>query len=99
MDEINTTTNPIIFQAPNGALELQTDTEVETIWANLDQISQLFNRDKSVISRHIKNIFKEEELDREVVVAFFATTTNYGAIEGKTQTKINPNLPTNSSIT
>jgi len=75
MDEINKTTNPIIFQTNNGALELRTDTEVETIWANLDQISQLFNRDKSVISRHIKNIFKEEELEKEVVVAFIATTT------------------------
>ena len=87
MDEINTTMSPIIFQSSNGALELRTDIEIETIWANLDQISQLFNRDKSVISRHIKNIFKEEELNREVVVAFFATTTSHGAIEGKTQTK------------
>ncbi len=87
MNEINTNTNSIIFQASNGALELRTDSDIETIWASLDQISHLFNRDKSVISRHIKNIFKEEELEREVVVAFFATTTEHGAIKGKYQTK------------
>ncbi len=87
MNEIKAVTNSIIFQTNNGYLELKTDSNIETIWANLDQISQLFNRDKSVISRHIKNIFKEEELVREVVIAFFATTTEHGAIKGKTQTK------------
>lgn len=87
MNEIKAVTNSIIFQTNNGSLELKTDSNIETIWANLDQISQLFNRDKSVISRHIKNIFKEEELVREVVIAFFATTTEHGAIKGKTQTK------------
>jgi len=76
-----------IFQADNGALELRTDVSRETIWANLDQIAVLFNRDKSVISRHIKNIFREKELQQEVVVAKFATTTLHGAIKGKTQTK------------
>lgn len=76
-----------VFQAENGALELRTDRGNDTVWANLEQISALFGRDKSVISRHIKNIFKEEELNKEVVVAFFATTTQHGAIKGKTQTK------------
>nr|WP_223157445.1 RhuM family protein [Sulfurovum sp. bin170] len=47
----------------------------------------LFNRDRSVISKHIKNIFKEEELEEKVVCANFAHTTQHGAIEGKTQTK------------
>jgi death-on-curing family protein len=87
MNEINPTLDFIIFQTTNGALELKTDTNIETIWANLDQIAQLFERDKSVVSRHIKNIFNEEELEREVVVANFATTTEHGAIQGKTQTK------------
>lgn len=67
-----------IYQAKNGALELRKDADMETIWANLDQISKLFGRDKSVISRHIKNIFKEEELQRNSVVAFFATTASDG---------------------
>jgi hypothetical protein len=64
MNEINPTSDFIIFQTTNGALELKTDTNIETIWANLDQIAQLFERDKSVVSRHIKNILKEEELER-----------------------------------
>ena len=78
MNEIKAVTNSIIFQTNNGSLELKTDSDIETIWANLDQISQLFNRDKSVISRHIKNIFKEEELDKNSTVAFFATVQKEG---------------------
>lgn len=77
----------IVFQAENGALELRTDADQDTVWANLDQIAMLFERDKSVISRHLKNIFKEEELNKDEVVAFFATTTPHGALKGKTQTK------------
>ena len=76
-----------VFQAENGALELRADEAKDTVWANLEQISVLFDRDKSVISRHISNIFKEEELNKDMVVAFFATTTQHGAIKGKTQTK------------
>ncbi|UUV21335.1 virulence protein RhuM/Fic/DOC family protein [Paenimyroides aestuarii] len=77
----------IIFQSENGALELRINGEKDTVWASLDQIATLFGRDKSVISRHINNIFKEEELQKDVVVAFFATTTQHGAIKNKTQTK------------
>lgn len=68
----------IIYQAPNGAIELRGDKKEETIWASLDQIADVFERDKSVISRHIKNIFKEGELKRDSVVAFFATTGSDG---------------------
>ncbi len=87
MNQIKTIIDPIIFQTSNGALELRTDNKIETIWANLDQISQLFNRDKSVISRHIKNIFKEEELDRNSTVAFFATVQKEGNREIKKNTE------------
>jgi hypothetical protein len=48
------------------------------VWASLDQISSVFGRDKSVVSRHIKNIFADEELVRDEVVAFFATTARDG---------------------
>ena len=57
----------------------------ETVWLNLEQMAELFKRDKSVISRHIKNAL-QEELKNEKVIAKFATTTKHGAIEGKTQT-------------
>ena len=50
-------------------------------------MSDLFDRDIKTIGKHISNIFKEGELDKEVVVAKFATTTKHGAIKGKTQTK------------
>ena len=62
-----------IYQAQNGAIELNVDDNEETIWANLNQISKLFNRDKSVISRHIKNIFNTKELERNQTVAKIAT--------------------------
>ena len=59
----------------------------ETIWLTQRAMAELFNVDKSTISRHLKNIFIESELDEDVVVAKIATTTMHGAIEGKTQTK------------
>ena len=67
-----------LFQSSNGMIEFKSDSEHETIWASLDQIAQLFGRDKSGISRHIKNIFHSGELDENSVVAIFATTANDG---------------------
>ena len=67
-----------IYQAENGEIEFRGDIQKETIWANLNQIAKLFGRDKSVISRHIKNIFKSGELDRDSVVAKIATTASDG---------------------
>lgn len=57
----------------------------ETVWLTQKAMAQLFEVDKSSISRHLKNIFAEGELDEEVVVAKIATTTQHGAIEGKIQ--------------
>lgn len=64
----------LIYQAADGSSQLEVQLEDETIWMNLNQVTSLFGRDKSVISRHIKNIFTEGELVKEAVVAFFATT-------------------------
>ena len=69
-----------LYQAPDGTVSLEVKLEAETVWLNLNQMSGLFDRDKSVISRHLRNIFKTGELDRDSVVAFFATT----AADGKT---------------
>jgi prophage maintenance system killer protein len=60
--------------------------ENETVWLTQAQMVTLFERDQSVISKHINNIFKEGELDKNVVYANFAYTTKHGAIEDKTQT-------------
>lgn len=70
--------NVVIYQAKNGAIELRGDSARETLWATLDQIAHVFGRDKSVISRHINNIFRERELDKNAVVAKNATTARDG---------------------
>jgi len=86
--------NLIIYQAKNGAIELRGDFKHENIWATLDQIANLFERDKSVISRHLKNIFSEGELQRNSVVAKNATVQNE---EYKIIKKSNyPEFPDNS---
>jgi death-on-curing family protein len=72
--------NIIIYQADNGEIKLRADLNTETVWASLDQIASLFDRDKSVISRHISNIFKEGELVENSVVAKNATTASDGKI-------------------
>jgi tetrahydromethanopterin S-methyltransferase subunit G len=70
---MNTTQNEIVLYQPNESVKLDVRIEHETVWLTLTQISQLFERDKSVISRHIKNIFVEEELFKDSTVANFAT--------------------------
>lgn len=67
----------IIYETSQGP-KLDVRLKEETVWLNLDQMAMLFGRDKSVISRHIKNIFTEKELKRKSVVANFATTASDG---------------------
>ncbi|MBW8334310.1 MAG: virulence RhuM family protein [Prolixibacteraceae bacterium] len=67
-----------IFKAQDGTTEIQVKLENDTVWLNLMQITELFQRDKSVISRHISNIFKENELIENSVVAKNATTASDG---------------------
>lgn len=67
-----------IYKAENGKTEIQVKLDHDTVWLNLMQLTELFQRDKSVISRHINNIFKERELAKSSVVAIFATTANDG---------------------
>ncbi len=81
-------TELIIYESTNGNIKLDVNLEGETVWLSLVQMARLFGRDKSVISRHIKNIFEEDELERNEVVAKFATTTKHGAIDGKSQTHL-----------
>ena len=75
----------LLYQTPDGESRIEVTLQGETVWLSLDQIAELFQRNKSTISRHIKNVFEEGELDKDMVVAKFATTTQHGAIEGKTQ--------------
>lgn len=70
----------IMYQTEDGLTKIETTFENDTVWLSIDQMAELFQRDKSTISRHIKNIFNEGELIRNAVVAKFATT----AADGKT---------------
>lgn len=76
MKKINTEIK--IFQWVNWEIEFRWDNELQTIWWSLNQISELFWKDKSNISRHIKNIFKSWELSEKQTVAFFATVQKEG---------------------
>ena len=70
----------IIYTTEDGLTKIDTTFDGDTVWLSIDQMAELFQRDKSTISRHIKNIFAEGELERDSVVAKFATT----AADGKT---------------
>ena len=64
----------VIYKGANRKTELQINIKKDTIWLSLDQISTVFQKNKSTISRHIKNIFETNELERNQVVANYATT-------------------------
>ena len=76
----------IIYQSDEG-VKLDVRLENQTVWLNIEQIAQLFNKGRSTINEHILNIFKEGELDEKVVCRKFRHTTQHGALEGKTQSK------------
>ncbi|MCL1909585.1 MAG: virulence RhuM family protein [Kiritimatiellaeota bacterium] len=80
--------NEIILYQPDNSLRLEVRLEDETVWLSQTQMAELFGRERTVISKHIRNIFSEGELDRKMVCANFAHTTPHGAISGKTQSAI-----------
>ena len=65
-----------IYRSVDGSTNVEVKFNNETVWLNLSQIANLFNKDKSVISRHLKNIYQEGELDKNSTVANFATVQN-----------------------
>ena len=79
--------NFLVYQTAQENVSVNALVKDETIWLTQKAMAELFDVDKSSISRHLKNIFNEGELDEKVVVAKIATTTQHGAIEGKTQNK------------
>ena len=78
----------LIYQSADEDVSVNAMIHEDTIWLTQRAMGELFGVDKSTISRHLRNIFNEGELDENVVVAFFATTTQHGAIKGKTQSKL-----------
>ena len=75
----------LIYQNTEGSIKVDVRLEEETVWLTQAQMCELFQKSKATISGHIKNIFEEGELDEKVVVRKFRTTTQHGAIAGKTQ--------------
>ncbi|MBR4401569.1 MAG: virulence RhuM family protein [Synergistes sp.] len=83
---MNRATELVLFNSCDGEVSLSVAVDNETVWLTLDQISALFQRDKSTISRHIRNVFLESELNRSATVAKFATVQEEG--ERKVERKI-----------
>lgn len=77
----------LMYRAADEDVSVNAVIKDETIWLTQNAMAELFSVDKSSISRHLRNIFSEGELDEKVVVAKIATTTQHGAMEGKTQTR------------
>ena len=75
----------VLFKNQNVKLEV--NMKDETVWLSLDQMAKLFGRDRTVITRHINNIFNDKELEKKEVCAKFAHTTQHGALTNKFQTR------------
>ena len=76
----------ILYQTADGRTSIDVKLENETVWLSKEQMAMLFERDRTVISRHIKKIYEEGELIQAITCAKFAHTTPHCALEGKTQT-------------
>ena len=77
----------IIYQTEDGQTQIDVRLENDTVWLTQAQMAELFQKDRTVITRHINNVFKEGELAKEQVCAKFAHTTRHGAMNGKSQTQ------------
>lgn len=68
----------LLYQTADGVTKVEVTLSNETVWLTTDQMAELFQRNKSTISRHIKNVFESGELKEDSTVAFFATVQNEG---------------------
>ncbi len=73
----------LIYQNKEGDIKIDVRLEEETVWLTQAQMGQLFGKDKRTISEHIGNIFREGELDENLVIRIFRTSTQHGAIAAK----------------
>lgn len=87
MDHIDREMRFLLYHDAEDDVAVNAAVLNESIWVTQKAMAELFDVDVSTISRHLKNIFDEQELDEEVVIAKIATTTQHGAISGKTQTR------------
>ena len=75
---MNPNTELVMYTTEDGATKVEATFDGDTVWLSQDQMAELFGRDKSTISRHVKNVFDEGELLQEATVANFATVQNEG---------------------
>jgi len=66
----------VLYKSKDGSIKMDVQLERETLWLSLNQLAELFDRDKSVVSRHLRNIYKEGELSKRATVAKNATVQN-----------------------
>lgn len=87
MQELSSIPNSeiVIYTNPDNSIQLEVKLDAETVWLNVEQMSQLFGRERTVITRHINNVFREGEVNKSLGCAKFAHTKNYGRREGFTQ--------------
>jgi len=78
----------LLYTTPNGKVKVEIYLQNETIWLTQQKIADLFGVDRTIVTKHIGNIFKSGELDEQMVCANFAYTTQHGAIAGKTQESV-----------
>ena len=71
----------MIYQSKSGQIEFRGDFERETIWGNINQIADVFGVQKAAISKHLKNIYKERELDKKATVSILETVQTEGKRE------------------
>src|SRR5690606_13004437 len=77
-----------IYQGSDGQTQIEVKFEEDTVWLSQGQIAELFGKGRTTITEHIGNVFKEGELEEEVVCREFRHTTHHGAVAGKTQEKV-----------
>lgn len=77
MSEEKNKGNIILYQTSDGQSKIEVTLSNDTVWLTADQMAELFQRNKSTISRHIKSVLDSGELQADMVVAFFATTTQH----------------------
>jgi len=88
MNEAEKNSQIILYTTPDGSIKIDTVFKDETIWLTQKRMAELFDVKRPAITKHLKNIFESGELDEKVVSSILEHTTQHGAIEGKTQTKL-----------
>ena len=80
-----TASSMAIYTNEDNGIQIDVKLDGDTVWLSIEQMAMLFDRDRTVINRHIRNVFKEGELDESLVCAKFAQPKNYGRVEGYVQ--------------